>query len=218
MSSWGVSENPAPWRAGVFSYQAKFSDTGTRTGERAQAMLDTAERQGIFFRETLPLYRVTLTVDPDSANRTGEPFLAENQPAFRKVIERKGKVTEVSGKSPVAVGATCQLILSPGKATQHTCRAQITCGGKKLYGALPSNGFAACELEDGEPVRFFDPGSDKPSDDPETRLDLKEGLIDLKEIRGEGFSLKIKLLAAGDPSHQSRAQRNPIATERYVGG
>jgi hypothetical protein len=80
MSSWGVSENPVPWRAGVFSYQAKFSDTGTRTGERAQAMLDTAERQGIFFRETLPLYRVTLTVDPDSANRIGEPFLADNQP------------------------------------------------------------------------------------------------------------------------------------------
>ncbi|MCS6898259.1 MAG: protein kinase [Myxococcales bacterium] len=195
MSSWEMSENPLSGKVGAFSYQLRYSDTGPRTGERAQAVLDTSERQGIFFREMLPLYRVTLAVDPDSANRMGEPFLKENQPPFRKVLQRKGKVVEVSGKSPVMVGALCQLILSPAKAIGSTCRAQLFCGGKTLYGALPSNGFAPCELEDGEPVRFFDPGSDKPNGDPETRLDLKAGQVELKDTRGGKFSMKVKLLS-----------------------
>jgi hypothetical protein len=196
MNSWDLKESPVPGKVGAFSYRLVYSDVGTRTGERAQATVDSGERQGIFFRETLPLYRVVLALDPASTDRTGEPLLAENRPVFRKVIERKGKVLEVSGKSPVASGASCQFVLSPAKATRHTCRAQLTCGGKKLYGALPTNGYAACDLEEGEPTGFSDAGSDKDGGDPETVVNLKTGTLELKERRGEPFSLKVELSGA----------------------
>ena len=40
-----------------------YSDVGSRTGARAQALLDTSLREGVVFRETVPLYRVSFSIE-----------------------------------------------------------------------------------------------------------------------------------------------------------
>lgn len=192
-TSWRVDESAVVGKAGVFSYRLQYSDLGSRVGERAQGSVDTLHRQAVFFSETVPLYRVTLTLDPESANRSGDPLLPLNRQPFSKVIERKGKVIEASGKSPAPVGAPCQLVISPGQASGHTCRATLTCNGRRLYGAKPTNGHATCTLENDDLTGFVDNGSDDPEDDPDTRVDLTEGTVSVSEGRGEAYALKIKL-------------------------
>ncbi|MCU0654441.1 MAG: protein kinase [Polyangiaceae bacterium] len=192
MLSWDLSEEPVLGRAGVFRYRLRYSDVGPRTGARAQATIDTEHRQGMLFRETVPLYRVALRIEPDSATRHGSGLLARNNQQFSAVIERIGQVTEVVGKSPVAKGASCNLMLSPA-GSELNCRARLTCEGKKLYGSTHDNGYARCDLERGSPIGFFDPGSDRPGDDPETRLDLKAGTLSLKEARGEPYEITVEL-------------------------
>lgn len=93
MLSWDLRENPVAGKDKVFSYPLSFSDVGTRVGARAQATIDTQARQAVLFRETIPVYRVVLSVDPNSANRAGEPLLTGSpKPLFddddHLVVER----------------------------------------------------------------------------------------------------------------------------------
>lgn len=79
MLGWDLIETPVSGKPGTFSYALQYSDVGTRVGARAQATIDTARRQAVLFRETVPIYRVTLDVDPASASRTGEAFFKKNR-------------------------------------------------------------------------------------------------------------------------------------------
>jgi hypothetical protein len=109
------------------TFTLQFSDIGTRTGARAQIDLDTALRQGVVFRETLPRYRVELSVPVES-----EPTAALAGPGQR--LSRSAKVTDVSGSAPVKSGAACLVRAMPA-GHQDACVAQVTCGTTVLFPA-----------------------------------------------------------------------------------
>src|SRR5262249_43964847 len=82
------------------SFTLVYRDIGTRTGERAQADIDTTKQQGTVFHDTIPRYRVDFSVPSASAPTA----------PLAKRLRRAGKVTEVTGAAaPVTTGVPCVL-------------------------------------------------------------------------------------------------------------
>jgi hypothetical protein len=107
------------------TFTLTYRDIGARTGDRAQVDLDTRARQGSVFRETIPRFRVELSISPSST--PGVPLSGPDQR-----LRRAGKVTEVSGVVPVKSGASCLLRAMPdGKG--EDCIAEVTCGASVLW-------------------------------------------------------------------------------------
>jgi hypothetical protein len=141
----------------AFRYQVVYSDIGTRTGERAQITLDGNAKQAVAFRETAPLYRVEVELEPMSDARTGPPLVVAAD-ASRAALQRRAEVRVVTGKAPVKVGDACTLDLRVDGASKEEieCRASLECGKRRLYGGKDL-GYARCELDpSGRPARFVD--------------------------------------------------------------
>ncbi len=90
-----------------------------------------------------------------------------------------GEVTSTVGAAPVAKGAACTAVVTPGKEGDP-CRTEVRCGGTIIYGATPKVGFAECSMEqgpDGKPAlvvqdRDFTPQGGDPA-------------LDLRAAKGE---------------------------------
>jgi hypothetical protein len=117
-----------------------YRDIGTRTGERTQVDLDTTTRQGEVFRDTIPRFRVELSIAPEST--PGAPLAGVDER-----MHRTGKVVEVQGAPGVKSGASCVVRAMPiGK--QKDCVAQVTCGGAVLW---PTSTPVKCAYDGGRP-------------------------------------------------------------------
>jgi hypothetical protein len=122
-------------------FTLSYRDIGSRTGERTQIDLDTTVRQGAVFRETIPRFRVELSVVPTSAATAA---LAGPDQRLR----RAGKIVEVSGTTAVKAGASCVLRAMPnGKG--RDCVAEVACGPSVLW---PSSAITKCTYENDRPV------------------------------------------------------------------
>src|SRR5688572_2265285 len=76
-----------------------YRDMGTRSGERAQIDLDTNAKQGTVWRDTIPRFKIDLTIPKESA--PGTPLSGADQR-----LKRTGKLTEASGAGAPKTGAT----------------------------------------------------------------------------------------------------------------
>jgi len=123
------------------SFTMSYRDIGSRTGERTQIDLDTPTRQGAVFRETIPRFRVELSVPVASAATAA---LAGPDQRLR----RAGKVVDLSGVPALKSGAACVLRAMPnGKG--NDCVAEIACGTTVLW---PSTTPVKCTYEAGRPA------------------------------------------------------------------
>jgi hypothetical protein len=123
------------------SFTLAYRDIGTRSGERTQVDLDTNARQGVVYRETIPRFRVELSIPTTST--VGTPL---SGPSER--LRRAGKIADVSGAAPVKQGASCVLrAMSTGN--DEDCVAEVACGATVLW---PSSAPVKCEYEGVRPV------------------------------------------------------------------
>ena len=101
-----------------------------------------------------------------------DPAHTEAALPFTERLQRKGKVTAVTGNAPVAAGASCEVSLLPvwGKPS---CRARVRCGEETLYGN-GNSGWLDCVVVDGKPTRATDAVQDT---DPAAELDLTAGKV-----------------------------------------
>lgn len=111
-------------------FTLQYSDIGTRSGKRGQIDLDTTQQQGSVFHETIPRYRVELSLPVES-----EPTIPLAGAAQR--LRLNAHVTEVTGAAPVKVDAKCVVRAMPtGK--QGDCVAEVLCGQAVLFPASTS--------------------------------------------------------------------------------
>jgi hypothetical protein len=123
------------------SFTLAFSDIGTRTGARAQVDLDTTRRQASVFRDTIPRFRVELSLPATSV--PGAPL---SGPAQR--LRRAGKVSHVTGAAPVKEGATCVLrAMATGKGKD--CAAEVACGATIVW---PTSAPVRCTYDGARPT------------------------------------------------------------------
>ena len=166
-SSYGYLEQPGG-EAGQARSTIAYQDQGSRTGARTQASIDSPQNAASAWSESAPAFRVDIDLDELSAPAAAlEPDHTPDALPFAKAVQRKGKVTAVTGTAPVAAGATCEVSLSPSWGNPG-CRARVRCGDETLYGAGTS-GFLSCEVADGKPTRARDAEQDG---DPAVDVDL----------------------------------------------
>ncbi len=153
---WSLGEVPGP-TSGTARQWLLWDDVGTRTGERAQASIDTKLGVASAWRETQPNYRVDVEIEPFSepASGTMEAAHTEMALAFTDRVHKRGKLAKVAGPAPLSAGAACELWLGPDWGAQTNCRAVVSCDGKVIYGA-GTTGFSKCAVSSGKPVSFLD--------------------------------------------------------------
>jgi hypothetical protein len=131
------------------TFTLMYRDIGSRTGERSQVDLDTNARQGAVFRETIPRFRVELTMAPASA--PGAPLSGPDER-----LRRAGKVSEVSGTLALKSGAPCRLRAMPN-GKDRDCVAEVTCGTTVLW---PQSAPVTCTYDGARPTSVASvPGS-----------------------------------------------------------
>lgn len=74
---------------------------------------------------------------------------------FTQAIERPARVTEASNLG-LAAGTACTVRVAPISMLEFNCHVQVTCGGRTVYGALPT-GYAHCDVDGSRVTRAFDP-------------------------------------------------------------
>lgn len=96
----------------------------------------------------------------------------------------RATVTEVSGLADVAVGASCTAEVTRHDLEDGTfwCNAQITCGGRSIYGG-PEAGFFHCVLYEGatRDVVGSDPNTTADDQDPAMTLDTINDTLEVHD-------------------------------------
>jgi hypothetical protein len=168
-ASFSLVETPLVGEVSAFTYEMKASDTGPRTG-RNQLKVDTAKGTMTVFRDTIPTFRVTMTIPHKRDPRRGLPLFLANVPAF--TIVSKSMLTLTSSKGPLPFGGkTCELRISPGNSKQN-CMVQLECAKKIVYGGDPDPSFDTCTIRDGRPIAFSDQKPTPIDGDPALSADL----------------------------------------------
>jgi hypothetical protein len=154
------------------TFTLAYRDLGPRTGERAQIDLDTTHRQASVFRETIPRFRVELSVPATSTE--GAPLSGPDQR-----LRRAGKVRQVTGSAPVKIGASCVLrAMATGKRAD--CVAELACGRTIV---LPSTAPVECLYEASRPTTIT-------TRDGPTGLKLEGSTL---SVKGAAFGAEIAL-------------------------
>lgn len=94
----------------------------------------------------------------------------------------RAEVTRVSGADLARPGDTCDFLVELRQRDQGSayCNAQITCGGKLLYGG-PERGYFPCRFDDGDAREVIgnDPTTTRQDKDPALHLDTRAGVLHL---------------------------------------
>jgi hypothetical protein len=182
--------------AGTLQYSLDYGDQGPRSG-RSQIALDTSQRQGSVWSDNVPTFRVELRLEPLSTPRSGEPLIdAENRKERLSVaVVRTGTVTKLEGTPGVAVGAACNVEVSPNSGSERNCRIRVRCGGKLFYGDGES-GYNQCEIKEGRIGRLQDERPSSQDTDPTLDMDLAENTVIVADDAPLAWKLTIGLVRA----------------------
>lgn len=192
--SYRVEEAPGP-DEGSYRAALSYDDQGPRTGERAQASVNSIAGVAIAWRDTAPSYRVELALDELSGAWTGRALLAADEArpvSFRAVFDRTGRAAVVDGFALVPSGAPCEVRVRPAFADDQNCRVGVRCGGASLYGG-EEGGFATCIVEDGRPIVAKDTATSDRDRDPMIEVNLAQGIAEVRDARPDPWSVKITL-------------------------
>ncbi|MBX3192178.1 MAG: hypothetical protein KF819_34635 [Labilithrix sp.] len=144
------------------AFTLKYRDVGSRTGERTQIDLDTTLAQASVFKETLPRFRVDLSIPAASAEAAA---LAGPEQRLR----RTGKVAEARG---LEAGAACTLRAMP-TGRQQDCVAEIACGGRVVW---PPSEPVTCTYDGARPASVTAEGASTLAIEG-SKLTLKRGAV-----------------------------------------
>lgn len=101
-----------------------------------------------------------------------EPVSDEPPPAgFATRLDRRARVSAVTGSPPVSVGAACTVAVTPVRDWESNCRVVVRCGATTIYGA-ETTGYAACFVDGGAPARAYDRKGTYENGDPTLFLDV----------------------------------------------
>ena len=178
-----LREDVVPGKIGVFEYQLKASDVGTRTGERNQMTVSTKDRELIVFREIAPTFRVTIDVKGATPQRSGRPVWESEIPPFKQIVTAKATMDSSTGTLPFT-GKTCDVTFAPGTAS-HNCRVQVTCGGKLVFG-LGTSGYEQCFMRDDLPYSVTDNEPTPTDADPILSVDTVAKTMSLSDKNASG--------------------------------
>lgn len=154
------------------TFTLAYRDIGTRTGERTQIDLDSTKHQASVFRETIPRFRVDLSLP---ATSLPGPSLSGRE----QRLHRTGKVSHVTGAAPVKEGASCVLrAMATGKRSE--CTAEVACGTSILW---PSSAPVSCTYEASRPTSIS-------TNEGPTGVSLDGSTLNVK---GKGFEAEITL-------------------------
>ncbi len=158
------------------TFTLAYSDIGTRTGERTQVDLDTTKHQASVFRDTIPRFRVELSLPTTSS--PGTPLSDADHR-----LRRAGKVSHVTGTSPVKEGAACVLRAMPtGKRKE--CSAEVACGTAIVW---PTSAPVSCTYDDASrPISV----ATREGDDAVTSIALETSTL---KVKSKAFGLEITL-------------------------
>lgn len=166
MSSATVHERTTA--AGQRVYTVSSEDTGTRSGERPQLVLDAERHAARVWREGATPLDVRMFVDDRSAERSGEPL--DPHALVESAIE------------PLHVRATrarardaCELNVQPATGTS-SCRATLRCADEVAYGD-DTTGYATCTPTTGTIATLDDARDD--DGDPVLHVDLVAKSLDV---------------------------------------
>lgn len=189
MSS-NVAEAPAEKTPGAFTYALDYSNTGQISG-RPQASLNTFVRQGVVYSTVPPIMRVEMKLDSASEPRTGEPMF--DTPKAAPHVKWTGTVSELTGKAPVKMGASCTVEVAFGdrEIKQAACNATVKCGRRYLYGDRKHAGGGKCDLDKaGTPQAIFDT---TPASKDQTPLFSFDALNKTASVNSDDYHVGFKL-------------------------
>jgi len=127
------------------------------------------------------LYRIGHSSVVGGKLRFGNPVsgLPEATGALPLPLSVRAEVTRISGTDLARSGDTCDFLVELRQPDQGSvyCNAQITCGGKLLYGG-PERGYFPCRFDgDAREVVGNDPTTTRQDKDPALHLDTRAGLL-----------------------------------------
>ena len=75
---------------------------------------------------------------------------------FTQSIERSARVVEATSLPGISAGDACTVRIAPVSMLEFNCHVDVVCGGRTVYGALPT-GYAHCDVDQARVTRAFDP-------------------------------------------------------------
>ncbi|MDB4930603.1 MAG: hypothetical protein JWM10_3087 [Myxococcaceae bacterium] len=101
---------------------------------------------------------------------------------FTEAIERPARVTETNVEG-LAAGTACTVRVAPVAMLEFNCHVDVVCGGRSLYGALPT-GYAHCDVDRRHVTRAFDPDPTALDGDGAVTVDLGDARVSLEDRAG----------------------------------
>lgn len=131
----------------------------------------------------LGVYRIAQTAVVGGKLHLGNPVSALPTPlgAMPAPLAVRAEVTRVRGADSVRLGTICDFLVEQRpREDQHSlyCNAQITCGGKLLYGG-PDRGYFPCRFSNGDEREVVgnDPTTTKQDKDAALHIDTRAGVL-----------------------------------------
>lgn len=101
---------------------------------------------------------------------------------FTAAIERPARVTETSHMG-LSAGEACTVRVAPVSMLEFNCHVDVVCGGRSVYGALPT-GYAHCDVDGAQVTRAFDPDPTALDGDAAVNADLAAGRVLITDRAG----------------------------------
>jgi hypothetical protein len=180
MHSSVLAEAPHAERPTHWGYAISYQDTGQRTG-RSQIQLDTTRREAVIYSESMPAFRVRLSLPTTSQPRVGEPIYDTPRNPSELALDLSVKST--SGSVGVKPGATCKLrmVFVNSLPSAKLCKTTLVCGKEWLYGTKQQPGFTACTLDaQASPASGYDRQPVSGDGSPELEVDVPSRRVSLK--------------------------------------
>lgn len=129
------------------------------------------------------LYKIGHAAVVGGKLRIGNPVSGLSAPSgpLPAPVSVRAEVTRASGAELVRAGEICEFLVEQRQREDHSslyCNAQITCGGKLLYGG-PERGYFPCRFDDGDEREVVgnDPTTTKQDKDAALHLDTRAGVL-----------------------------------------
>ncbi len=108
------------------------------------------------------------------------------------------RLTQVSGRSEVREGQTCEVRILPVRTQSFNCLMRVMCGDVVLYpDAQQHAGYVPCELDAGVPVAARDRGTTHQDGDPTIELDTRSDWVRVSDGGDQAFFAELHLCRGG---------------------
>lgn len=111
---------------------------------------------------------------------------------FTTAIERPARVTETSNMG-LSAGEACTVRVAPVSMLEFNCHVEVVCGGRTVYGALPT-GYAHCDVDQSRVARAFDPDPTALDGDAAVTADFEAHRVTIEDRAGSTASRTVLTL------------------------